>query len=232
MTDGISGPGALDRADAAGRRGGLAGTGWRVQGRRVAAAALLAAAVIAWAAAPLSGGQPGTRLALIVAVICAVASTGRLAIAEDSLPSGPFEPLYVRAGAQVATVLRGLPWAEGLIIAVLVLEALHGSRPWHTGVLGFALLAYVIAAHLAQARTPPAALAGQLPVIAFGVGLLALAVGAAALPRLHAGPATELLRILAVLAAVAAGGLALPTGRRRGPGAGQDPARRQGPPQP
>ncbi len=233
MTDGASGPGgpeALDRADAVGAPGGLAGTGWRVQGRRVAAAALLAAAVIAWAAAPLSGGQPGTRLALIVAVVCAVASTGRLAIGEDWLPSGPFEPLYLRAGAQVANVLRGLPWAEGLIIAVLVLEALHGSRPWHTGLLGVALLAYVIAAHLAQARTPPAALAGQLPVIAAGVGLLALAVGAAALPRLHAGPATELLRILAVLAAVAAGGLALPTGRRRtarcrpGPGPPPGPA--------
>jgi uncharacterized membrane protein YczE len=128
----------------------------------------------------------------------------------------------------VANVLRGLPWAEGLIIAVLVLEALHRSRPWHTALLGVALLAYVVAAHLAQARMPPAALAGQLPVIAAGVGLLALAVGAAALPRLHAGPASELLRILAVLAAVAAAGLALPTGSRRAPDAGQDPARRQG----
>ena len=170
-----------------GAAGELAGTGWRIQGRRVAAAALLAAAVIAWAAAPVSGGGAGTRLLLIVAVVCAVASTGRLAIGEEPIPSGPFDPIYLRAGAQVAGVLRGLPWAEGLIIAVLALEALHGARPWHTALLGVALLAYVIAAHLAQARTPPAALAGQLPVIAAGVGLLALAVGAAALPRLHAG---------------------------------------------
>ena len=86
-------------------------------------------------------------------------------------------------------MLRGLPWAEGLIIAVLALEALHSSRPWHTALLGVALLAYVVAAHLAQARTRPAALAGQLPVIAAGLGLLALAVGAAALPRLHAARA-------------------------------------------
>jgi hypothetical protein len=245
MTDGLGaaggpgGPGGPETPGAPGElaagglgpAGQLAGTGWRVQGRRVAAAALLAAAVIAWAATPVSGGGAGTRLLLIAAVACAVASTGRLAIGDESDPTGPFDPIYLRAWAQVADVLRGLPWAEGLIIAVLVLEARHGARPWHTAVLGIALLAYVIAAHLAQARTPPAALAGQLPVIAAGVGLLALAVGAAALPRLHAGPATELLRVLAVLAAVAAGALALPVGgRRRPPGAGRDPVSREGQP--
>jgi hypothetical protein len=222
---GPSGPEAPEQADAAGAAGGLgaadelAGTGWRAQGRRAAVVALLAAALIAWAAAPVSGGGAGTRLALIVAVICAVASTGRLAIGEDPIQRGPFDPLHLRLLASVADVMRALPWAEGLIITVLVLEARHGSRPWHTGVLGAALLAYLIAAHLTQARSSPAALAGQLPVIAAGVGLLALAVGAAALPEPHAGPGTELLRILAVLAAVAAGGLALPvSGRRQPPG--------------
>ena len=230
IAGGTGAPGGTETPDPAGGLGAagqLAGTGWRIQGRRVAAAALLAAAVIAWAAAPVSGGGAGTRLLLIAAVVCAVASTGRLAIGEEPIPSGPFDPIYLRAGAQVAGVLRGLPWAEGLIIAVLALEALHGARPWHTALLGVALLAYVIAAHLAQARTPPAALAGQLPVIAAGLGLLALAVGAAALPRLHAGPATELLRVLAVLAAVAAGGLALPVGGRRPSDARQPPDARR-----
>ena len=129
-------------------------------------------------------------------------------------------------------MLRGLPWAEGMIIAVLVLEALHGSRPWHTGRAGPRAAGLPGRGAPGPGPEPSAALAGQLPVIAAGVGLLALAVGAAALPRLHAGPASELLRILAVLAAVAAAGLALPTGSRRAPGAGQDPARRQGRPQP
>ena len=56
---GASGPEAPGGADAVGAPGRLAGTGWRVQGRRVAAAALLAAAVIAWAAAPVSAARPG-----------------------------------------------------------------------------------------------------------------------------------------------------------------------------
>jgi hypothetical protein len=215
LPGGPGGAGLPDEADGLGAADELAGTGWRAQGRRVAVVALLAAALIVWAAAPVSGGRAGTRLALIVAVICAVASTGRLAIGEDPIQRGPFDPLHLRLLASVADVMRALPWAEGLIIAVLTLEARHGSRPWHTGVLGAALLAYLIAAHLTQARSAPAALAGQLPVIAAGAGLLVLAVGAAALPAPHAGPVTELLRILAVLAAVAAGGLALPVSTRR-----------------
>jgi len=214
QADGASGLGA---ADGLGAPDELAGTGWRAQGRRVAVAALLAAALIAWAAAPVSGGHAGTRLALIVAVICAVASTGRLTIGDDLIERSPFDPLHLRLLASVADVLRALPWAEGLIIAVLTLEALHGSRPWHTGVLGAALLAYLIAAHLTQARSSTTTLAGQRPVIAAGAGLLVLAVGAAALPTPHVGAATELLRILAVLAAVVAGGLALPVGSRRPP---------------
>lgn len=215
LPDGTQAPEQADGANGLGAADELAGTGWQAHGRRVAVVALLAAALVVWAAAPVSGGRAGTRLALIVAVICAMASTGRLAIGEDPIQRGPFDPLPLRLLASVADVMRALPWAEGLIIAVLTLEARHGSRPWHTGLLGAALLAYLIAAHLTQARSSPAVLAGQLPVIAAGAGLLVLAVGAAALPAPHAGPVTELLRVLAVLAAVAAGGLALPVSTRR-----------------
>jgi len=211
MTAGTSGPAPAGRDERTGR------TGRQEQARRVIAVALLAAAVVVWAAAPVSGGRGGTRLALIAAVLCAVASVGRLAIGEEPATVSPFDPFYLRLAANIGSVLRGLPWAECLIVAVLALEALHSARPWHTAVLGLALLAYVFAAHLTQARTGPAALTGQLPVIAAGVGLLALAIGAAALPRLHAGAATDLLRILAVLAAVAAGALALPVRARRPP---------------
>jgi len=104
--------------------------------------------------------------------------------------------------------VRGTPWAEGLVIATLVLEALHHSRPWHTGLLGAALLAYLLAVHLAESRARLAVLRPQAPLLAAGVGLLALAVGAAMLPA-TTGSAADLMAILAALAAVAAGGLAL-----------------------
>jgi hypothetical protein len=189
----------------------------RDQVRRVAAVALLAAVSIAWAAAPLSGGRGGTRLALIVAVLSAALSVGRLVAGDVPIEENAFDSFFVRTGKSVVDLLHLLPWAEVMIVAVLVLEALHRSRPWHTALLGLALLAYVFAVHLAQARTGPRALAPQLPVLAAGAGLLVLAIGAAALPRLHGGPASELLRVLAVLAAVAAAGLALPTTGRSSP---------------
>jgi hypothetical protein len=105
-----------------------------------------------------------------------------------------------------------------MLVAALASEALHRPRPWHTAVLGAALLAYLLAARLAETAQPASALAPQLPVLAAGLGLLALAAGAAALPRLAPGPGAELLRVLAIVAAVIAGGLALPVAARRGRG--------------
>jgi uncharacterized membrane protein YczE len=185
--------------------------------RMPAAAALLAAVAIAWAALPVAGGKPGTRAALVVAIICGLASLAELIVGDSQIGGDAFDSLLVRFAAQVAYIIRSLPWSEAMIVAILVLEVLHHSRPWHTGLLGAALLAYLFAPHLAETATRPGALRPQLPVIAAGLGLLVLAVGAAALPRLHAGPAPELLRVLAVIAAIMAGGLALPTARRRGP---------------
>jgi len=49
----------------------------------------------------------------------------------------------------------------------------------------------------------------QAPLIASGLGLLALAVGAAALPA-ETGSTADLMAVLAALAAVAVGGLVLP----------------------
>jgi len=183
--------------------------------RAPAAAGLLAAVTIAWAVLPAAGAKPGLRVAVVVAVACAVASLAHLAVGDTEIGGDAFDPPLVRLAAQAVHLIRTLPWSELMIIAVLALEALHHSRPWHTGVLGVALLAYLFAAHLAQTRTGPGALRPQLPVLAAGLGLLVLAVGAAALPRLHAGPGSELLRVLAVIAAVIAGGLALPATHRR-----------------
>jgi hypothetical protein len=96
-----------------------------------------------------------------------------------------------------------------------VLEALHPARPWHTGVLGLALLAYLLAVHLAESGARPVVLWPQLPVIAAGLGLLALAVGAASLPQIAPGPTTTGLRILAIVAVVIAAALAVPLGGPR-----------------
>ena len=135
--------------------------------RAVGAAGLLAAACVAWSASPLSGTGGLGGLLLAVAAACAALSVTRLA-----LGTTPGEPLVylnpvLRAGRAAAGHVRGTPWAEGLVIATLVLEALHHSRPWHTGLLGAAML---------PATT---------------------------------GSAADLMAILAALAAVAAGGLAL-----------------------
>ena len=76
------------------------------------------------------------------------------------------------------------------------------SRPWHTGLLGAALLAYLFAVHLAESRAGLAVLRPQAPLIAAGLGLLALAAGAATLPA-ATGTAADLMAVLAALAAVA-----------------------------
>jgi hypothetical protein len=196
--------------------------------RGLAATGLLAAVTVAWAALPVAGADPGTRLAVIVAVVCAIAGLARLAIGDLEIGGNAFDPPLVRLGAYVAHLLRSVPWPEGMIIAVLVLEALHHDGAWHTGVLAVALLAWLFAAHLAESGSALRILAPQLRVIAAGLGLLVLAIGAAALPAAHPGPATELLRALAVLAAVIAAGLALPMSRttdrllRRAPRPGSD----------
>ena len=96
-----------------------------------------------------------------------------------------------------------------MLVAALALEALHPSRPWHTGLLGAALLAYLFAVHLAESRARMAVLRPQAPLIAAGLGLLALSVGAAMLPAATGSPA-NLLAVLAGVAAVAVAGLVIP----------------------
>ena len=195
-------------------------TGLPARLRPLAAAALLAAVTIAWAALPTAGADAGLRPLLVVAVLSALASLIRLAVGDTQIGGDAFDAPLVRLAAGVAGFARSLPWSEVMIIAVLGLEALHHARPWHTGVLGVALLAQLFTTHLAETRARLAVLVPQLPVIAAGAGLLVLAVGAGALARPHAGTATDLLRVLAVIAAVIAAGLALPVGRNR-PGRSQ-----------
>jgi hypothetical protein len=187
-------------------------THWRV----TLAAALLAAAVITWAAVPLATGKAGTRLAFVVALVTAVLSVARVAVAAGPAPGVPdFAPFYQRAADRLLAALRFPPWPEGLLLSVLTLEALHKARPWHTALLGVAVIAFLFAVHLGETGAGPQVLRPQAPLLAAGIGLLALSVGAAALPGLPAGAASALVRIVAIVAAVLVAAITIPvTGSR------------------
>jgi hypothetical protein len=56
----------------------------------------------------------------------------------------------------------------------------------------------------------------QLPLVGIGLGLSALAVGAAALPGLPTGGVSSVVRIIAATVGVVAAGLAVPVWLSRG----------------
>jgi hypothetical protein len=176
--------------------------------RPAAAAGLLAAGCVAWSAAPLSGAPHAAGVIVVIAALCAAATVARLLVGPAPDDAMDFD-IVTRAARTAAELLRAVPWAEGVLIGTLVVEALHPARPWHTGLLGVALLAFLFAAHLAESRARPAVLRPQAPLIAAGLGLLVLAVGAAALPA-QTGTAADVIAVLAALAAVVAAGLAVP----------------------
>ncbi len=178
----------------------------------LAAAAVLAAGVIFWAAFPLSGSVD-MRLALAVAIVGGVMSVAQLAAAAitpretDTLPGFSVGERITR---QLFGLVKALPWAELMTVAVAVLEALHRGHAWHTAVLGIALTGYLLAVHLAETRASARVLRGQLPLLGIGAGLTALSVGAAALPGLPPGSAGAVVRIAAAIIAVVAAGLTVP----------------------
>ena len=187
--------------------------GWRGAALRPAvAAAVLGTACVAWAAYPIrSAGRPSPVI-LVLAACCVAAGAARLATLGLAPPGGSrvFASLPVRIWHWALDTLRRVPWAEGAVLGALSLEALHRSRPWHTGLLGAALIGYLLATHLAESAAPRGVLRRQLPVLAAGLGLLVLAVGAALLPSAGPGLAADWLRVMAAIAAIAVGALALP----------------------
>ena len=115
-----------------------------------AAAALLGAGCVAWAAAP-PVNRGTANLALVLAVIGVAGGVLRLALTGVPEPEDVFLlPAPLRAWLGFLRMLRWMPWEEGAILGVVWLEVLHASRPWHTAVLGAALLAYLLTAHLAE----------------------------------------------------------------------------------
>lgn len=179
-------------------------------GRRVRPALVVAAIagfVIAWAAVPAAGGRAGFKPVLIAAVVCALFTVLTLLLPplgvarrESQLTAG----FLSRAGSSIRTP----PWPQGLVVAVLGLEALHPARPWHTAVLGALLLGFLLTVHLAETASGPSVFRPQIPLLAAGFGLAALSAGAATVPALGAG--SGLLAVIAAIAAVVVAALALP----------------------
>jgi hypothetical protein len=181
------------------------------------AAVLLGAACVAWAAVPLPARGPG-GLALTLTILGVTAGALRLVLSAVPVPEDSYLlPTPVRLWLRFLELLRLLPWEEGAVIGVVWLEVLHSSRPWHTAVLGAALVAYLLATHLAESDASPRALRPQTRVLAAGVVLLALGAGAGMLPATSPGAGSALLRLLAAVALIAAGGLVLPYVARGNP---------------
>jgi hypothetical protein len=179
--------------------------GWRA----VTSTALLTAVVVAWSALPVrSGGWP--RIALVAAILTGIMALAQLAVADLKPSQSAVASLAQRLFEQLVAAVMALPWPELLTVDVLIQEALHPAKPWHTGLLAVGLLGYLLAVHLAETKARAGVLRRQLPLIAAGFAVTALAVGAAALPVLPAGPASAVLRVVAAIAAVVAGGLAVP----------------------
>ncbi len=176
---------------------------------------LLGAACVAWAAVPTRAGGQAAPALTVLAACCVAGSLGQLATAAVRPPGpGAYPGPVRRVGMQGLHWLRRLPWAEGVLLGALALETFHPAPPWHTAVLGVALIAYLLATHLAESAGGPgeaaAVLRGQMPVLAAGLGLLVLAAASALLPSAGTGLAAGWLRAAAAVAAVLACALALP----------------------
>jgi hypothetical protein len=175
--------------------------------RHAAAVAPLAAGAVAWAALPAGGAAPGLRPVLAAAAVCAVFTVATLVAAPRPRASSFQGQLAEAAGRFWASIVV-VPWSPGLMVAVLGLEALHPSRPWHTAVLGVVLLSFLLALHLAETAAQASVFRPHLPFLATGLGLAALSAGAAMLPGPGAGAGW--LAVLAAIAAVLAAAVALP----------------------
>ena len=190
-------------------------------------AALLGAGCVVWAAAPLVRSGYAD-FALFLAILGVAAGALRLILAAVPVPEDNYLlPASLRVWLRFLEALRLVPWEEGGLLAILWLEVLHPAPPWHTAVLGAALIGYLLATHLAESGASPEALRPQVRVLAVGAGLLALGAGAGMLPAVGAGAGSALLRLVAAGALIAAAGLVLPYVAAPGPppGGGRWPGR-------
>jgi hypothetical protein len=175
-----------------------------------AAAILLGVGCVVWAIVPPVHKGP-VNLALILAVVGVAGGALRLVLAGVPVPEDAFlASAPAQAWVRFLDILRRVPWEEGAVIGLVWLEVLHPSRPWHTAFLGAALVAYLLATHLAESDAALGTLRPQVRVLALGAGLLALGAGAGMLPAAGPGAGATLLRLVAAVALIAAAALVLP----------------------
>ena len=124
-------------------------------------------------------------------------------------------PAPLRGWLRFLEILRTVPWEEGALIAVLWLEVLHPSRPWHTAVLGAALIAYLLATHLAESDASPGC-CGRRSACWPPAPACSRSAPGRMLPAAGPGAGSALLRLVAAGALIAAAGLVLPYVARRG----------------
>jgi hypothetical protein len=175
------------------------------------AALLAGAASAAWAAVPLRGSG-WAAFALVIAAACVIMGSARLALLE--VPESD-EVYFLSAPERMwhgfVALARWVSWEEIGCAAILWLEVQHPARPWHTAVLGVALVAWLLAVHVAESGTPARTLLRrQAKVLIAGLCLLALAAAAAALPDASSGAGAAALRVLSAVAVIAAAILVLP----------------------
>jgi hypothetical protein len=179
--------------------------------RGTLAVALLGASGALWSAVPLGGtGWPG-GLFVVIAATCVIAGVVRLTqhdrVRQDQALFGGGLATLVNGADRL---LRSVPWETGAAVSILVLGTLHKSRPWHTGLLAVLLVCYLLAVHRAESAVPSAVFGGQARMLATSAGLLVVVTGVAMVPSARAGALSGWLDVLAAVAAMAAGGLALP----------------------
>jgi hypothetical protein len=186
-----------------------------IAARRYLPVILLALATALWSGLPFVNAGPLDKPGFYLALGCAVLGTLRLLTQAATLDRpARSERLYLPVTTRVylggVSLLEAVPWAQLLIVLAIGTEALHPRRPWHTAVLAVVLIGYLITVHLAESNSRLAVFRPQLPLLVAGVALTALSVGAAALPASAAGSGSGWLAVLAAVAAVVAGALALP----------------------
>jgi hypothetical protein len=177
--------------------------------RYIVAVALLGAFCVVWAAVPMKGtGAPGVIL-LAVATTCVAA--GLLRLVRKDTGQGEryvFPGPFMRFALSANDLLLRAGWETGAAVSVVVLEAVHPSRPWHTGLLAIAVVAYLLAVHRAESVVPAAVFRGQARVMLTSLALVVVVTAIAMVPSSAAQ--SGWLEILAALAAMTAGALALP----------------------
>jgi hypothetical protein len=101
-------------------------------------------------------------------------------------------------------------WESVAVISMVVLEALHHSRPWHTAALALVVVSYLLAVNGAEQAVPVARWRGEVRLLVASLPIVAVATGVAMAPAAGAGATSGWLEVIAALAAIAAGAIALP----------------------